>query len=47
MTFEELTNEELLELFRGASNDLYGGGARAREFFEEVKHEILERMGEE
>jgi len=46
MTLEELTNDELLEVFRGAAMDLVGGGARARAWYAEVKEEILSRMME-
>jgi hypothetical protein len=44
MTLEELTNEELLDVFKSAVENLPGGGAEAREWFEEVKKELLYRM---
>lgn len=46
MTLEELTNEELLETFRSAVEELPGGGARARSWFYEVQNEVLSRMVE-
>ncbi len=47
MTLKELTNEELLETFKGAVENLPGGGARARAWYAEVKAELLIRMIEE
>lgn len=45
MTYEEMTNEELLAEYRAAVADLPGSGARGRARLAEVEEEILERLG--
>lgn len=44
MTLEELSNEELLEVFKYAVEGLHGGGAFGRSHYYEVKEEMLNRM---
>jgi hypothetical protein len=44
MTLEELMNEELLEVLKEAVEELPGGGAKARNWYCEVKEEVLSRM---
>jgi hypothetical protein len=45
MTMEELTNEELLKLYRVAVEDLPGSGARGRAWLAEIEEELFERLG--
>lgn len=44
MTNEELSNEDLLKLFKQASQELIGGGGRARSWYYELEEEVLSRM---
>lgn len=45
MTHEELSNEELLKLFKLASQELIAnGGGRARSWYDEMEEAVLERM---
>jgi hypothetical protein len=45
MTLEELTNEELLAVYKAAVEDLPGSGARGRAWLAEVEEELFERLG--
>ncbi|MEC0490206.1 hypothetical protein [Bacillus licheniformis] len=42
---EELTNQELLQLYRVAIEELPGSGARGRSWLAQIEAEIIERMG--
>ncbi|MFD2628752.1 hypothetical protein [Oceanobacillus kapialis] len=44
MTHEEMSNKDLLKVFRQAAQDLPGGGAHARSFYYDLEEEILSRM---
>jgi len=45
MTYEELTNEELLKEYKRAIDNLPGGGAKGRQWVAEVEEELFERLG--
>ncbi|XJZ25926.1 hypothetical protein ACF5W4_10990 [Bacillota bacterium Lsc_1132] len=46
MTYEELTNEELIDAFKAAVESLPGGGAYARSVYAEVYEELLDRLNQ-
>ncbi|MFA1819039.1 hypothetical protein ACDX78_02345 [Virgibacillus oceani] len=48
MTNEELSNEDLLKLFKQAAQELVtNGGGRARSWYYEMEEEVLSRMERE
>lgn len=44
MTYEEMTNAELLDEFKRAVENLTGGGASGRSWYYEVKEELEDRL---
>ncbi|WP_188453760.1 hypothetical protein [Virgibacillus oceani] len=48
MTHEELSNEELIQLFKYAAQELItNGGGHARSYYYETEEAVLERMKED